>query len=176
MPRLRREPPAAGAPRSGRSHAFLGGRDRDFVLAGLTLEHSVVRAAEGDLAGAGTLTVTLTNLFAGHNLPTDSRNCALDLVVTVRDALGVEQPAIEGLGDRHPGGETGTARLRFRNPYRSSGNTSTQIPAGEARQLAVPFSSSAVSATIDLFYKVEPWIPDSGAHWTRRLEVDLTAR
>ena len=167
MARVRREAPSAGAPRSGRSHRFLGGRDREFALAGLTLSHEIDH-------DAATLTVTLSNDFAGHNLPSDSRNRALDLVVTVSDAMGVTAGAIEGLGDRFPGGENGTARLRFRNPYRSSGQSSTQIPAGEQRQLVVPFSSSARSATIELLYKLEPWISDIEAHWNQTVQVDLS--
>jgi len=169
MERIRREAPSAGAPRSGRSHRFLGGRDREFALAGLTMSREVDHEA-------GTLTVTLSNDFAGHNLPSDSRNRALDLVVTVSDAMGVEAGPIDGLGVRFPGGEKGTARLRFRNPYRSSGESSTQIPAGEQRQLVVPFSASARSATVELLYKLEPWIPDTAAFWNQTIEVDLTPR
>ncbi|MFT7463786.1 MAG: hypothetical protein ACI9EF_002133 [Pseudohongiellaceae bacterium] len=167
MTRLRREPPSAGAPRSGRSHKFLGGRNKDFALAGLSLTHKVDHEAS-------TLTVTLVNEFAGHNLPSDSRNRALDLVVTVRDALGVEAAPIEGLGDRFPGGATGTARLRFRNPYRSSGKTTTQIPAGEQRELVVPFADNAQSASVELLYKLEPWIPDTEAFWNKTVDVDLS--
>lgn len=185
MPRLRRESPSVGAPRSGRSHAFLGGRDREFALAGLSLSHQVERdsdtggdggsGADGSSgSGGGTLTVTLSNDFAAHNLPSDSRNRALDLVVSVHDAMGLTAPPIEGLGDRFPGGETGTARLRFRNPYRSSGAPNSQLPAGEQRSLVVPFAAGARTATIELLYKLEPWIGDGEAHWSEIVEVDLT--
>lgn len=168
MERVVRDASAAGGPRSGRSHAFLGGRHKEFALAGLELTHAVDR-------DAGTLTARLTNTFAGHNLPTDSRNRGLDLVVTLLDQDGMELPAAEGLGDRYPGGETGTARLRFRNPYRSSGNPSTQIPAGETRELVVPLPDRARRALVELVYKLEPWLPDTEAHWRHTVELDLAA-
>jgi hypothetical protein len=166
MERVHRVAGEAGAPRSGRSHAFVGGRDRDFALAGLDL-----RALVSD--DRGTLHVELENTFAAHNLPTDSRNRALDLVVTLLDDRGVELPAIPDLGDRHPGGETGSARLRFRNPYRSSGNPSTQLPAGQTATLDVPLGDAARRAIVELYYKLEPWVDDTEAHWSERLELDL---
>lgn len=166
MQRLRREGDEAGAPRSGRSHRFLGGRDREFALAGLELSAHLPE-------GGGVLRVELHNRMAGHNLPTDSRNRALDLVVTLLDERGAELPPIADLGDRHPGGETGSARLRFRNPYRSSGQPSTQLPAGETARLDVPLDPSARRALVELFYKLEPWVPDQEAHWSERIEVEL---
>ena len=166
MPRARREGAEVGAPRSGRSHRMFGGRDREFALQGLRLQATL--ADDGSL-----LRVELHNRFAAHNLPTDSRNRALDLVVTLFDDRGAELPPIDGLGDRHPGGETGTARLRFRNPYRSSGKSSTQIPAAETARLDVPLGPAAKRALIELFYKLEPWIGDEQAAWSERIEMDL---
>lgn len=164
MPRVRRTGSEVGAPRSGRSHASPGGRDREFALAGLRLEHEIMD---------DTLRVKLVNTFGGHNLPTDSRNRALDLVVTLYDARGAELPAAEGVGDRHPGGETGTARLRFRNPYRSSGDPSTQLPAGETAVLDIPIPPEAARARVDVFYKLEPWLSDASAHWSHGEDVVL---
>ncbi len=163
MPDVARTGDEAGAPRTGSSHRFLGGRDREYALSGLTLA-----AREGGRE----LVATLHNDFAGHNLPTDSRNRALDLVVTIFDARGaaVEKPAGEV---REPGCGTGTARLRFRNPYRASGLPSTQLPAGQGAELRVPLPPGATRATVELFYKLEPWIEDREAHWTERLEVAL---
>ncbi|MDG2148941.1 MAG: multiheme c-type cytochrome [Planctomycetota bacterium] len=157
MPRVLRVGQEAGAPRSGRSHAWPGGRDREFALSGLSLEHEIV----GD-----TLAVTLKNTFAGHNLPSDSRNRALDLVVTLYNARGAQLPAAEGVGVRHAGGENGAARLRFRNPYRSSGEANTQLPAGKTATLEVPLPAEAARARIHLFYKLKPWAPDEEAHWS----------
>lgn len=165
MPRVTRAAPEVGAPRAGRSHRFLGGRDMQYLLDGLTLGHEVDRDADE-------LVVSLSNDFAGHNLPTDSRNRALDLVVTLLDVRGraVAPPADE---ERDPGGERGTARRRFRNPYRSSGEPNTQLPAGETATLRVPLGADATRARIELVYKLEPWIPDDEAHWTHAVEVLL---
>lgn len=166
MERVRREGGEAGAPRSGRSHRFPGGRDREFALAGVDLD------AQIDAARAA-LVVELRNAFAGHNLPTDSRNRALDLCVTLFDARGAELPPVPGLGVRHPGGETGTARLRFRNPYRSEGAPSTQLAAGASARLDVPLPPEARSALIELFYKLEPWIGDEQAAWTESRTIPI---
>jgi len=165
MTRLARHGSEAGAPRAGRSHRFPGGRDRDFVLQGLSLDTRHV----GD---EKRLQVTLRNDFAGHNLTTDSRNRALDLVVTLFDARGVAlpPPAVE---PREPGCDTGTARRRFRNPYRASGDPNTQLPAGESAVLDVPLPDGAVRAVVELFYKLSPWAPDKEALWTQRQEIAL---
>jgi len=160
-------PAANGLPaRTGRSHRFLGGRDREFAVAGLEVTSEID-------ADARELIVQLHNRFEAHNLPSDSRNRALDLVVTLRDRSGRALDAIPGLGDeRFPGGERGTARLRFRNPYRSSGKTSTQLPAGETAELRVPLEGAA-SADVEVFYKMQPWIPDSEADWSVEQRVEI---
>ncbi len=165
MVRTVRNGSEAGAPRAGRHHGFPGGRDRDFVLPGISLDGQIV----GD---EKLLRVTLGNDFAGHNLPTDSRNRALDLVVTLFDARGtaLKPPAGEV---REPGCETGTARRRFRNPYRASGDPNTQLPAGEKAVLDVPLPDDAVRAVVELYYKLSPWVPDKEAFWTQRLEIAL---
>jgi hypothetical protein len=155
----------AGAPRAGRSHRFLGGRDKDFALAGLSVASRVDR-------DQNQLVVELHNDFAGHNLPTDSRNRALDLVVTLYDTRGeaVPKPPDE---KRDPGCETGTARLRFRNPYRQSGDPNTQLPAGQIATLTVPLPPTAARASVELFYKLSPWIKDTEAHWSHGEDVAL---
>jgi len=166
MPRVTRDGGEAGAPRAGRSHRFQGGRDRDFALAGLRLEHAFDPATRH-------LTVTLSNAFAGHNLPTDSRNRALDLVLTLSDARGQPLPPARA-ETREPGCEAGTARRRFRNPYRSSGDPNTQLPAGESATIEIdPVPADARRATVALLYKLTPFAPDEQAHWTERLEFEL---
>ena len=61
---------------------------------------------------------------------------------------------------------SGTARLRFRNPYRSSGDPSTQLPAGETAILDVPLPPEAARARVDIHYKLQPWATDEEAHWS----------
>jgi hypothetical protein len=153
----------AGAPRSGSSHRFLGGRDKDFAQSGFSITHAI---------DGGSLVVSLHNDFAGHNLPTDSRNRALDLVVTLFDGKGAPVPKPAG-EVREPGCETGTARTRFRNPYRAAGLPSTQLPAGQQFDLKLPLPEGASRAVVDLVYKLQPWIPDREAHWTVHEEIPL---
>lgn len=168
MPRLPRAGDEAGAPRAGRSHRFPDGRDREYALAGLELVHAYDAATRA-------LTVRLKNTFAGHNLPTDSRNRALDLVVTLHDARGralppgPQQPEQE----REPGCEAGTARLRFRNPYRSAGKPNAQLPAGETATLVVPVPEEAARARVELLYKLEPFVGDGDSHWRTAEDVAL---
>ncbi len=163
MQRVTREHPSAGAPRAGRSHRFLGGRDRDFAIAGLELGAEVVD---------GNLRATLHNRFAGHNLPSDSRNRAMDLVVSLYDGRGTPIPPAAD-EERESWARRGTARRRFRNPYRSSGDPNTQLPAGETAVLSVPLPPEAVRATIELFYKLQPFIPDEEAKWSLSRELLL---
>ncbi len=165
MPGVTRAGAEAGAPRAGASHRFLGGRDRDYALAGLALEHALVDEGR-------TLVVTLRNVFAGHNLPTDTRNRALDLVVTLYDARGAALPPPRP-EPREIGCEAGTARRRFRNPYRASGDPNTQLPAGESSELHVAIPPEARRARIALHYKMTPFVADDLAHWSEVREIAL---
>ena len=165
MPRVTREGSEVGAPRAGFSHRFLGGRDRDYALSGLSLTPVFDPASRK-------VSVTLTNTFAGHNLPTDTRNRALDLVVTLYDARGQAQPPPAG-EKREPGLEAGTARMRFRNPYRSSGDPNTCLPAGQSATLELQAPPEAVRATAALYYKLTPFTPDAEAHWSELREFAL---
>jgi hypothetical protein len=74
---------------------------------------------------------------------------------------------------RHAGGENGTARLRFRNPYRSSGEASTQLPAGETATLDVPLPPEAARARVHIYYKLQPWALDKEAHWSYAEDIVL---
>jgi hypothetical protein len=117
-----------------------------------------VEQAESDQV----LRVTVTNSGAAHNLPTDAKHRALDLVVTLLDREGriVGAPVDEGEGQRG-----GSRRLRFRNPYRTEPDLeNTQIPAGETRSLELPLPLETVrSAEIRLLYKRTPMVPDEEA-------------
>jgi hypothetical protein len=149
-----------GSTRAGRSHRFLGGHDLETLRNAATLTHEVT----GD-AGAKKLVVTLVNGGAGHNFPADARHRALDLVITLIQDDGVELPPREF--GRGYGRERGTARRRFRNPYREEnerltnkdafGKENTQIVAGETVSFEVPFDPAAVArARIELIYKLTP--------------------
>ena len=155
---------ADGTTRSGRSHRMTGGHDLATLAKAFELK-SEVRAGEG--AGR-TLVVSVSNTGAGHNFPADARHRALDVVVTLIQADGVQVPAREA---RPYGRDRGTARRRFRNPYREEterldnaqkwGRENTQILAGETLSLEVPFEAGSVTeARVELIYKLTPIMLD----------------
>jgi nitrate/TMAO reductase-like tetraheme cytochrome c subunit len=150
-----------GTTRPGRSHKFPGGHDREMLAKAFTLRTEVVDAAEGGKK----LVVHVSNSGAGHNFPADARHRALDLVVTLIQPDGVEVPPRES--SRPYNRERGTARRRFRNPYREEperitnreqfGRENTQILAGETVTLEVPYDPDAVNAArVELIYKLTP--------------------
>ncbi len=152
---------ADGSTKRGRSHRFPGGHDVETLHKAFTLRSEVRSAADGGQV----LAVTLTNSGAGHNFPADARHRALDLVVTLLQEDGLELPPRES--NRGYGRERGTARRRFRNPYREEverltnkeqfGRENTQIISGESVLFEVPFDPAAVArARIELIYKLTP--------------------
>jgi hypothetical protein len=165
-----------GTTRIGRSHLFPGSHNRDFMAAALD-----VRAEPIEADGEHKLRVVLTNTGAGHNFPTDARHRALDLIVTLVRADGVEIPARES---RDAGLEGGTARRRFRNPYRGEvlrtlnlekyGRENTQIPAGASEVLEVPFAPEDVAtARIEVIYKLTPLLSDAEGVLLHESEIEL---
>ncbi len=152
---------ADGSSGVGRSHRFPGGHDLEMLGKAFTL----VTAVTVDDAGKKRLVVSVTNTGTGHNFPADARHRALDLVVTLLQPDGVEVPPRDS--PRPYGRERGTARRRFRNPYREEserllnreqfGRENTQIVAGETLTFDVPFDSAAVNqARVELIYKLTP--------------------
>lgn len=152
---------ADGTTRQGRSHRFLGAHDPETLGKAFTLTHET-KTAEG---GGKLLVISVTNSGAGHNFPADARHRALDLVVTLLQPDGVEVPPRDL--PRPYARERGTARRRFRNPYREEseritnrdlyGRENTQIVAGETLSFEVPYDPGAVSeARIELIYKLTP--------------------
>ncbi|MFO0982383.1 MAG: multiheme c-type cytochrome [Planctomycetota bacterium] len=165
-------PPAARAATSarpaytGRSHVFVGGHDREMLqkAGSLTTE---VRGAGGERV----LLVSVQNVGAGHNYPTDARHRALDVVVTLIDQQG--RP-IAGSDLREAGQEPGTRRTRFRNPYRTeSGKVDTQIRAGETGTLEVPLPAGVKLARVELIYKLTPYLADTEGTLVEQKEVEV---
>jgi len=118
------------------------------------------------------MAIRIVNSGCGHNLPTDSRHRALDLVVTFYKKGGLAFPALDGA--RESGQEPGSYRLRFRDPYRSeTDKKNTQIPAGEARVLEAPIPDEAHRVTIQILYKLTPFLTDAEAREAYREEIPL---
>jgi nitrate/TMAO reductase-like tetraheme cytochrome c subunit len=150
-----------GTTKHGRSHRFPGGHDLATLQRAGMVEHSIETAEDGGRQ----LKVKVTNSGAGHNYPADARHRALDLVVTLLQRDSVAVPPRES--GRGYGRERGTARRRFRNPYREEterltnlaryGRENTQITAGETVEFVVPFDPAVVTgARIELIYKLTP--------------------
>ncbi len=139
LPALRRLPD--GTTMKGWSHVFPGSHHPAFIHGAVSLK---VKKEKGKIR------VTVTNLFAGHNYPTDSRHRASDVLVRFLEK-----------------GKWGKwiRVARFRQPYREEPGPNTQIPAGEKRVFFVDVPKGAEKARIRLDYKATPYVPDEGAHW-----------
>ena len=134
---LRRLPD--GTTMKGWSHVFPGSHHPRFIHGAVSLE---VKKEKGGLR------LTVANVFAGHNFPTDSRHRASDLLVRFKK-----------------GDEWGPWKrvARFRQPYREEPGPNTQIPAGEKRSFRVEAPPGAVKAEVRLDYRATPFVPDDGA-------------
>ncbi len=165
MPRIERKSRNGKPAREGRDHTFRGGHFEAFLQASFSLFTEI----KTDEAGK-TLCIRLANDNTGHNFPTDSRHRALDLVLTFFKKGGLPFPSQDN--NREYGQESGTHRMRFRNPYRSeTGKENTQIPAGEEAVLSVQVPGGAKKALIQVIYKLTPFMPDEEGMELAREEV-----
>jgi hypothetical protein len=155
-----------GSEHRGAFHGSRGGNDPELLRRSATVAWTIAASAEDRV-----LQVSVTNTGVAHNLPTDARHRAVDLVVTLEGADG---RAVAAAVDPGPGEAGGTARLRFRNPYREEyGKENTQIPSGETRTLAVAVPAGAARADIRLLYKRSPFVEDADAAVLFQQIVDL---
>jgi HEAT repeat protein len=147
-------PVAVGGPvRKVRSHVFPGARDRAHVA----------RAYEYDARIDGNeVVVTVSNVGAGHNFPTELKQRAVESLVVVRDAKGLE---------------VARSRMVFRDPYKRPYGlhlqVNTQIPSGESRTHRVPIGVAQGSVDCQLHYKFYYPIEDDHPDLSRRLETRL---
>jgi hypothetical protein len=149
-----------GSTRMGRGHAYHGAHDR------ATLQ----RAGRFEVARDGDeVVLSLTNVGAGHNFPTEERHRAVDILYRFVAAAGA--------------GEWQRA-WRFRQPYRDEmepinpGNAAgenTQLPAGATKAVRVPVPPDAVAVEARLWYRLTPFVLDDDPRSTlleeRRLEL-----
>lgn len=139
--------------RRGRNHAFKASHD----LAALqsAVEMKVGKDAEGPF-------VTLENVGAGHNFPTDERSRAADLQVRWQNADGSWGAWIQ--------------IHRFRDPYRDETDlTNTQLPSGATERYALPsdVESQGKTAEVRLLYRTNPFLPDDEASELTRLILEV---
>lgn len=150
MPEVQRQV-AQGGTRTGRSHRYLGAHDE-----------ATLRAAGTFLAElqGRELLVSLTNDGAGHNMPTEERHRAYDIMVAFVD-------------------DSGTASewqrvYRFRQPYRDEPGENTQLPSGEtwSTKVAIPDGTRQVRAR--LWYRLTPFVDDQSPMSTLLFEREVT--
>lgn len=145
---------AGGGTKTGRGHAFLGAHDK----ATLRAAGKFTFARDGD----DKVALTLENVGAGHNFPTEERHRAVDMLYRfVMDDESV--------------GEWVRA-YRFRQPYRDEKGPNTQLPAGESKTVAVEIPEGAVRAEARLWYRLTPYIGDEDPKCTLLEERSLDLR
>jgi len=166
-PEITRPGRDGGPDRTGRSHLLRSWRSGNLDREALTIRRKFTGEGEGR-----TLRIRIINDRTPHNVPADSRNRALDLVLTYFEAGGRPFPAADG--EREFNREPGTYRLRFRNPYRSEiGMQNTQIVAGTEAVLETVVPAGAVRARFRLLYKLTPFTSDGEAIEIHSEEFDL---
>jgi hypothetical protein len=149
-----------GSARLGRSHAYPGCHDAEMLR----------KAGRFEIARDGReVVLSLTNIGAGHNFPTEERHRAVDIVYRV--------VTTEGPGEWQ-------RAYRFRQPYRDEttpinpGNEpgqNTQLLAGLTHAVRVAPPAGAVAVEARLWYRLTPFCGDDDPRSTlleeRRLEL-----
>jgi hypothetical protein len=133
-----------------RTHVFPASRS----LSQLEKAYSYSAAIDGS-----EVVVSITNDGAGHNVPTELKQRAVESLVVDRDESGRE---------------VARSRMTFRDPYkRPYGLTlpvNTQIPSGETREHRVPLGVASGTVECELHFKLYYPIEDHHPDLARRLE------
>ena len=136
--------------RPGFAHAFKGAHDAEMLRS--AGRFSVAASADAVL-------LSLENVGAGHNLPTEERHRAVDLLVrfeTGTDGWGVWEQV-----------------YRFRQPYRDESGPDTQLPAGERKDVSVPRPEGALRVRARVWYRLTPYVGDDDPRSTLLFEQEL---
>jgi hypothetical protein len=118
MPEVERPLVRGGVPRKGRRHTWPGGHDMSQLEKAARLEVEPSRTDDG-----WRFRVWVTNVGAGHNIPTDARHRSFDTYVRVWDAAG--KVVLDPLD---PAQAEASHAAKYRLNYRNSGLPDTQIP------------------------------------------------
>lgn len=144
-----------GSKRMGRKHAWAGCHDLTSLQSAGKFTTSVDQ---------GELVLSLKNIGAGHNFPTEERHRAVDMMYRFVTEVAGETTTGEWL-----------RAYRFRQPYRDEtepinpGNESgenTQLPAGETKTIRIAIPASAKLAETRLWYRLTPFIGDDSPQST----------
>lgn len=153
-----------GSTRMGRKHVWDGCHDVD------SLQSASTFASTRD---GSELVLTLSNLGAGHNFPTEERHRAVDMMYRFTTLVaGVAKTA------------EWQRAYRFRQPYRDEatpinpGNASgenTQLAAGATKAVRVSIPADAILAETRLWYRLTPFIGDDSPQSTllKEQQVEL---
>jgi len=130
-------PEVARGKGKGRGHEFLGAHDL-----------ATLRKAGKFEAGieAGKLVLTLTNVGAGHNFPTEERHRAVDMDYRFVDGAGKASEWKRA--------------YRFRNPYRDEPGPNTQLPADQSHSEQIAIPDGTAKAQVRLWYRLMPYASD----------------
>ncbi|MFQ5503708.1 MAG: multiheme c-type cytochrome [Planctomycetota bacterium] len=142
-----------GSSAKGRGHVFPGAHD----VAMLRQAGRFEMRLEG-----GSLILSLENVGAGHNFPTEERHRAVDMLVRFAMADG-------SAGDWE-------RAYRFRSPYRDEPGEDTQLPAGETVRVPLPIPDGAVRAQARLWYRLTPYVDDADPMSTLLEEKEIALR
>lgn len=162
MPAVERKR-ADGSVRMGRKHVYEGAHDTAMLRKAGRFEV----ARDGDA-----IVLSLTNVGAGHDFPTEERHRAVDMLYR----FATEDGAEPGPWQR---------AWRFRMPYRDEmepinpGNApgeSTQLPAGASKAVRVPVPAGAVAVEARLWYRLTPFCGDDDPRSTLLEEARLELR
>lgn len=119
MPAVERPLVEGGPVRKGRRHTWPGGHEMSQLKKAATLEVEVLAVAGGGFS----FRPWVTNVGAGHNLPTDARHRSFDVYVKVWDAEG--RVLLDPLD---PNQQERAHTAKYRKNYRGTGLVDTQVP------------------------------------------------
>ncbi|MCR9243665.1 MAG: hypothetical protein NXI31_01445 [bacterium] len=172
---------ADGSTRMGRSHVWPGGHDKAMLRKAGKFEVS----RDGD-----ELVLSLTNVGAGHNFPTEERHRAVDMVYRFLPA-GTAPPAAQPAAAQPAAVEAGqpspsdwTLAWRARQPYRDEATPvgpgakpqeNTQLAADATKTVRVPIPAGTAAVEARLWYRATPFCGDDSPLSTlleeRRIEL-----
>jgi len=153
-----------GSTRMGRGHVFPGAHDKAMLR---KAGHFEIRR-DGDA-----ILLSLTNVGAGHNYPTEERHRAVDMMY--RFIMADAEPDADG---------EWTLAWRARQPYRDDAapvgpgakpQENTQLPAHETKTVSVAIPAGAIAVEARLWYRLTPFCGDDSPLSTlleeRRLDL-----
>jgi hypothetical protein len=154
MPEVERPLVKGGVPRKGRRHTWPGGHDMSQLRKAAEVEVEV----ESLPGGGFRFRTFVTNVGAGHQIPTDARHRSFDTYLRIEESDG--RVLVDPL---KPADQARARTATYRKFYRNSGRKDTQIPPlervsampGERGHLDLPEARSG-RGEVWLVYRLTP--------------------